>query len=696
MPTPHTSVSPLPRRALAAIIAAIATVALPALAQPTESLQTAPAPAGKDPLPAAISATAIVPPDQEDQALPTLLQSLTPDEQAYFQHVVTLSSPFFEGRAPGHRGNALAADYVEHFLRALKFNPVFPTPDAGQPGPLSFRQRFPAGTDLKLTAQRLAQLSPNDAAPTELTPGTDFNVLGISATGEVTAPITFVGYAIQNGPEGYSTFTDTDRLDGQIAVLLRFEPKNEKGASRWANEGGWSPAAGLAAKLQAVASRGAAAIILVNPPNADDPRVDQLDDYRSFRRGTPSQSVPVLMLSIPAADRILQSAGTSLAALTTAADQRGGITPLPNTRLALSAGIERIAVDADNVAAVLPGRGSLADEFLIIGAHLDHLGQGHFGSRDAQGSGKLHPGADDNASGTAGLLLAAQRLRAAMDALPPDQPARSILFIGFNAEESGLIGARYFVSHSPIPAAKTYAMLNMDMIGRVRNGHLDVSGTGTAEGFADLLQPHFARSGLNVRSLPGGQGPSDHAAFYASEVPVLHFFSGITPEYHMPTDTYPTINPRGGTRTAHLVSNIALALATRAEPLTFTRSSGQSIDLTPPSANPHGQPGQLPQAAGPGMGGVRVRFGIAPGSYSDDKPGIEVGDVYPRTTAADIGLKTGDRMTAWNGEPLRDVEGWMKFLSAAKPGDQVEITWIRDGQEMKAKGTLKARDRGDR
>jgi hypothetical protein len=670
--------------------------AQPAAAR-TTSAQPAPAP-GASPAPASAASS-------DQLALPKLLQSMTPAEQAYTQHLITLTNPYFEGRAPGLAGNQRAAEYVEFHLTKLGLLPAFPKTDKAADGSekatprASYRQTFAAGSETFVSREVFTIAPPGGGAGVTLSPGKDFNVLSIAGNAQAEGEVVFVGYAINDGPDNYNTFAEGDDLTGKIAMVLRFEPKNEQGKSRWNPEGGWSPAAGLAPKLQRIAQRGAAGVILVNPPGADDPRVNQLEDVRSMRRPGPALSVPVVMMSTAQAANLAGLAGKDLNTLTRGADDRGGITPLTGPKVTLATGLERRTIDADNVGAVLPGRGNLADQFVIIGAHMDHLGYGASGSRDANPAGKLHPGADDNASGTSGLLLAAAKLAEHYKSLPADANARSVLFLGFNAEESGLIGSRYFVRNSPLPASAAYVMLNMDMIGRLRDSKLEVSGVGTAEGFADLLKPFFDASGITVRTLPGGQGPSDHASFYAAEVPVLHFFTGLSREYHMPTDLYPTINYRGAVQVVDLVVNVAKAMGTRAEPLVFTRASGPSVNLTnPDEPAPPGGPGARrdPGASGPGMGGVRVRFGISPGSYSDDKPGIEIGEVFPNTTAAEIGLKAGDRMIKWNTSALTNVESWMSSLAQAKPGDEVEITWIREGQQMTGKGKLKARDRGDR
>jgi hypothetical protein len=332
--------------------------------------------------------------------------------------------------------------------------------------------------------------------------------------------------------------------------------------------------------------------------------------------------------------------------------------------------------------------------------------------------GKLHSGADDNASGTAGLLIAAKRLRAQYDALPADANVRSVLFLAFNAEEGGLIGSRYYIGHAPIPAERTTAMLNMDMIGRVRNGRLEVSGVGSAEGWAEWLKESWDRSGqsegtkLTVRTLPGGSGPSDHASFYRAGIPVLHFFTGLHADYHLPTDLYPTVNTPGAVAVVGTVLDVVTRLAARVEPLEFKRSSGPSIDMainrddpraraadptpgaTPaaaPAADPHGgaAPGAAPAPGG--MGGSRVRFGIAPGDYTGEGGGVEVGEVFPGTSAAEAGLKAGDKMMSWNGKPTPTVEDWMPMLSGAKPGDVVEIVLRRGSETLTVKATLKAR-----
>ncbi len=621
------------------------------------------------------------------------LAALSDHERTYHQHVTTLSSPFFEGRAPGTRGNQLAAEYLEFYFKAAGLKPGIPASVEG--GEASFMQPFQAGSEIKAATQRVAFASPN-MPPVELKPGTDFNVLGTSGDGSATGTIAFVGYGIQDGPNGYSTFKD-ENLEGRIAMLLRFEPMDEQGRSKWGKGNGWTGASALRGKLQTVADRKPAAIVLVNPPGADDPRVGRLETIRTSQQGR-ALSIPIIMVSVEQAEEMVKIDGKTLMGLRKEADERGGVTVLPGARVSLDVAVKREPNKTQNVVGVLPGKGALAEQYIVIGAHYDHLGYGYFGSRAGQrAAGTLHPGADDNASGTAGLLMTAQIMAERYAAMPAGASARSIVFIGFSGEESGLLGSAHFIRNTPIKAEQVTAMLNMDMIGRVRFNKMDLTGTGSAEGFDDLLQPLIDASGLTVRKLPGGSGPSDHATFYRANIPVLAFFSGIHRQYHMPEDFWWTVNTPGAMKVVDLAVKTAEMIVMRPEPLKFTTASGPGVSFDDPSET---ETAKKDEPAGdmqaPRAGPVRIRFGIAPGTYDDDKPGVEIGDVYAGTSAAEAGLKTGDRLTKWNGQEIKGVEDWMPMLSKHKPGDKVEIVYVRDGQEITATCTLKARDQGDR
>jgi len=621
-------------------------------------------------------------PARADGAIAGLLQSKGEHVQEFHSHVVTLSNYFFEGRAPGTAGGEIAAQYLEFYFRRYGLGPVFDeeieTP-GGQtvltPG-ASYQQVFTVAGDTIVTAEEVAWSA--DGRTRTLTAGEDFNVLGVSGNAEVSGPLTFVGYSIPAGPGGYSSYPDDVNLEGRIAVVLRYEPITEAGKSRWSTrDTGWSNYAALSPKLQAAADKGAAGVILVSPPGADDPRAARLETVSSTRIGG-AMDVPVIMMTTEAVDELIRAAdadGRSLYDLRRMADEGAAIVHLDSAEITIDAGVERLRTPTTNVAGLLPGRGDLADEFIVIGGHYDHVGYGHFGSRwGARGAGHIHPGADDNASGTAGVLLLARVLSKMYAELPEDQPVRSIVFMGFGAEESGLNGSRYFVQNPPMSIggiSNVVAMINMDMIGRLREGALSLGGTGTAIGFEDWLAPYLAESGLNVTTSRGGTGPSDHASFYNAGVPVLFAFTGLHTEYHTPDDKAHTINYAGGVAISALVGRIAMALATEPERLVF-QSTGTRT-----------QAGTLR--------GVSVQLGIVPGDYSDDRPGVMLGGVTPGTSADDAGLKAGDRILRWGGEEVADIGAMMQRLADHKPGDVVTIVIERDGEEMSVDVTLKPR-----
>lgn len=611
------------------------------------------------------------------------------DDALRFQQIVTaLADPFFEGRSADTRGNTFAAEYVRFYFERAGLTPAFDpsaapattatTASGGRTKPIiesapGWFQSFdvPGEVEVKDAAATLTGAADAPA----LVAGKDFNPLGFSGNGVASGPIVFVGFSISGGPDGFSSYGAHDDLTGKIAVLMRYEPFDEKGKSKWSTFDGWSRHAALMEKVGEAASRGAAGIVLINPPGADDPRASKLETTASTRFGRPI-GVPAIMLSNDAAAALVRATGetSSLAQLRDVATTAGhGPIALGQTMLEIRVQMERARMATRNVGGIVPGRGSLASEFVIVGAHYDHVGYGYVGGSNPGNQGKLHPGADDNASGTAGLILLAERFKAMYDAAPADQPARSLLFLAFSAEEMGLLGAEHWVKNASVDAAKIEAMINLDMIGRLKDDKLEVSGMGTAEELSALVKPIFDASALDVKVSQSGMGPSDHAAFHRAGVPVLHFFTGVHADYHNPSDLPHKINYEGGVRVVDVIEDTVVTIATRQGDLTAKQTSGP----------------QMPR------GRARVRLGIMPGDYSNDLPGVLVGDVYPNTSAGKAGIKKGDRLVRWAGEELADAGAMMQRLVDAKPGDVVEVVVVREGQEVTLPVTLLAKPEGE-
>lgn len=319
-----------------------------------------------------------------------------------------------------------------------------------------------------------------------------------------------------------------------------------------------------------------------------------------------------------------------------------------------------------NVIGLLPGSDAqLMNEWIIIGAHYDHLGYGEHGSTERRRSSGIHNGADDNASGVAVLLEAAGRLKAA-------RPARSIAFIAFTAEESGLIGSARFVAKPTIELSRVRAMLNLDMVGRLKEGGLIVYGTGTATEWPALVAEATATEGVQFAAQPEGYGPSDHSSFYVKDIPVLHFFTNNHVDYHKPTDDWQRIDVAGLQTVAAVVTRIAGQLAAPDQAMTLVRGAGRA----------QGQPGE--------NRGYGAYLGTIP-DFSPVPRGVKLSGVTAGSPADRAGLKAGDVIIRFDREEIVDLQGMTDALRARKPGDDVSVTVLRDGKEVTITARLGAR-----
>jgi hypothetical protein len=606
--------------------------------------------------------------DAASANLRQLFEDLGADAIEWYQHVQTLSNPWFEGRAPGSEGHDRAVDYVEWWMRHYGLSPAFTGGSAGTPP--SYRQTF------ELTGrERQVRTASVTVDATNLVRGTDYAVMGSSGTGSLTAPLAFAGYAISAGEEGYTSFDGDEDIRGRVVLFMRYEPLDAEGKSRWAGNR-FSQWSNLGGKLAELAKRGAAAIVMINPPGAKEGKTE-LESLRTSRWGN-DLSIPFIQIDADRADAIVRKAdpeGRGLLDLRKLCDE-GTLKDFAmrdSVRMTLEVEVGDGSVPATNVAGVLEGKGSLKDEWVVIGGHLDHVGMGQFGS-DPANRGQLHPGADDNASGTAAVIILARQLAAEYEKAGDEASLRSVLFIGFSAEESGLDGSRYFARNPSVPVDRMSLMLNLDMIGRLRSDTIAVGGTESGENLMAMLEPIFRSSGLEIHADPSGRGPSDHASFFNAGVPVLFFFTGTHDIYHRPGDKGHTVNPAGAVKVMNLVRTVALAAAKGER---IRHQSGES-------------------RATPDRGYAAVRLGVMPGMGDTDVDGVLVESVSADTSAADAGIRPGDIMLSWNGKEMTTTGEMMANLREHKPGDEVIIRIRRDGKEMDLTVKLKAgRPRGE-
>ncbi len=607
----------------------------------------------------------------QDAKIKEALEAVDSDVRLFNDHLMFLASPYLGGRLPGTPGMEIAKDYIEHFMIEAGLKPAFAVERDGEIiDRASYRQAFPLGGTSEVTKSEVGAFVNGEQLT--LVADEDYKVTGMGGSGTVAAPITFVGYAINSDTHDYASFDDGDSLEGKIAMVLRFEPMDGDGSSLW-NDGAWSNEAAFNTKIRAVADRNPEAIILVNTPGANDPRVGTLlgannAGGRVFRDG------PVIHMSAEAASRLVMAGSEhTLMELRKMADEGRAIVDLDGI-LTIDAAIERKSLMAENVGGLIPGKGSLANEIIVIGAHADHLGMGAFGSRasnrEDRGT-KLHPGADDNASGTAGILLIAKWLSEQYAELPDDANARSVLIVAFSGEESGLNGSRYYVENPIESLDQHYMMMNFDMIGRILNKRLSVTGSTTADGFEEWLDPFFDDSGLEIVKPAGARGGSDHLPFLQKKVPILFaIIADFHGDYHTPADISEKINRVDAVKASRLFSDIAFGAAQRPETLVWA------------DATPNRQP------AGGGRQGIRVRVGIMPGNYDGEGGGVLLDAVTEGGPADAAGLRAGDRIVRWDGQKVTDVTEWMGMLRKHRPGQVVNVGVNRDGEEVTLKVEL--------
>jgi hypothetical protein len=319
-----------------------------------------------------------------------------------------------------------------------------------------------------------------------------------------------------------------------------------------------------------------------------------------------------------------------------------------------------------NVVAVLEGSDpALRSEYVVLGAHHDHLGHGEvFGSlagpEDA--GDDIHNGADDNASGVGALLAVAEALAA-------DPPARSVIFITFSGEEFGLLGSAHYLRSEQSPA-NIVAMVNLDMVGRLGDQPLIVNGTGTAEEWGAILDSLESTTGIPLARSPDGYGPSDHTSFYAQDIPVLHFFTNVHGEYHRPSDEWELVDAEGLERVAGLVEGVIRSVGDRPSPIVHIAGAG-----TPP---------------GQQAGGYGAYLGTVP-DFAPVDFGVRLSGVSGGSPAEEAGFRAGDVLIRLGTFEVGDLYALTEALQSLQPGDQVDAVLLRDGVEMTVPVTLRQR-----
>jgi hypothetical protein len=334
-----------------------------------------------------------------------------------------------------------------------------------------------------------------------------------------------------------------------------------------------------------------------------------------------------------------------------------------NARSAIVAHSGGAELATQNVVALLPGaEPALRGQVIVIGAHIDHLGRSKTGALDPEAGDVIRNGADDNASGTAAVLELARLFRG-------HPTRRSILFVNFSGEELGLLGSKYFVEQSPVPIDSIVAMLNFDMIGRMRGDSVIVYGVATATELPEVIASANTKVGLTVRGVGDGFGPSDHSSFFVRGIPVLHFFTNLHGDYHRASDDADKINAGGTTRVIALAERVVRTIDGRNDRLTFVRS------VTP-----------APLAGA--RTGSNVYLGSIPDMSAPDVKGLRLTGVRAGSPADSAGMKAGDVVVEFGGKVVSDLQTYSDALYAHQPGDEVDIVVLRNGERLKLRVRL--------
>ena len=589
---------------------------------------------------------------------PAASQGLAPTADCFSALTAALADDGLEGRGVGGDGLQKSATYLEDRFKAAGLSPV----DG------SWRQKLEVTTGVALAEGNTL----SDAAGA-LTLESDWSPLGFSASGEFSGDLAFIGYGIRAPELGYDDYAGVD-LKGKVALAFRYEPGERDEASPF---DGKRPTRYSDLRHKALLAReaGAVALVLVAPPAMDD----EPDKLPALRVDGPQSDagLPVIQVTRAVAERWMKAGGQDLWALRTSIDTAYKPTSvaLGSVKITGKAALAPTKAEVENVVGLLPGEGALADEVVVVGAHYDHLGYGGAGSR-APDRHEIHNGADDNASGVAAMVCGVGGLRDALSG--SDANRRTLLVMAFTAEEIGLGGSAWYVGHPLLPLDKTVAMVNLDMVGRVRDGKLAALGTDSAAEWPSILAPAAEKAGLTLNEGGDGYGPSDHMSFYTKGVPVVHLFSGSHEQYHTPEDDAALLNNPGGGQVSVLLQETLAGLLSAPTRLTFA-----------------------PPQSGPVMAGDSRGYGSYFGSIPDytamegmANDGVKLSGVRPGSPAEEAGVQAGDVLVGMGGVSVRNLYDMTFVLQDHKPGDIVELVVRRGGAELKLAATLRARPAG--
>jgi hypothetical protein len=588
------------------------------------------------------------------------LQAPSFDAERYLDHIRYLASPELKGRASGSPELEKAAKYIADKFRAdgLKM------PEGG------YQQPFEIATSSKLgKGNRFESVVAGDTETLQLEK--EFIPYSFSLSGKASGAVVFAGYGITAPEYNYDDYSGID-VRGKFVLVLAHEPQefNEKSVFEGKVYTDHSQVYSKAFNARLHGARGV--ILAFDRVNHKD-AAGELEPFGNAS-GPADAGISFVQVKETVVEPWMRAAGKDLLATEEAinADLKPRSFALPGVEVRESVDVERVVRTVHNVIGYLPGE---TPDYIILGAHYDHLGLGGQFSMAPSMTGTVHPGADDNASGTAGVLELAHYFAAG------PKPKRGILFMTFAGEELGLLGSSYYANHPVLPLDHALAMLNMDMIGRVREDKLYIGGAATGTTFRADLEQLVSKTSFRVDYSESGYGSSDHTSFTAKQVPVLFFFSGLHGDYHKPSDTWDKIDAPAAIRVLQLVAGMVQKLEDQKDRPLF-------VSVKAEESNPHA--GAITPSGSGGGGGYGPYFGSIP-DFAEPPTGVRFADVHADSPAGLAGLKPGDILIGFDSIEIRNLYDFTYALRSHKAGDTVVAHVLRGTEKIDA--TVKLTER---
>ncbi len=546
-----------------------------------------------------------------------------------------LASDSLKGRKPGTPEDAVAAAYIRDCFSRAGLKLLF---ENGY-------QKFEIVTDVIAGKNNAISFDGIMAQP-----NVDFTPLSFSAAGTSSAKAVFAGYGFDLDLDSLK-WNDYKGLDvkGKWVIILRGDPEPEKANSAflaYEQERG---------KVLTAKDKGAIGVMLVSPSDIEKSDVIM---HMQYDKSPSDAGIPVFSITRAFADKLLASMNYSIASLET--EIKGNHKPVSiylEPVVTATADVVKKKVTAQNVVGMIEGTDTvLKNEYVVIGGHFDHLGMGGEGSGSrTPEKPAIHNGADDNASGTAGVIELAQKMAANRSNLK-----RSVVFVAFTGEEMGLLGSKEFVSKPPVDLKKVNAMINMDMIGRLNpeTKTVVIGGTGTSAESDSILKTLETGRPFKVTHSPDGYGASDHASFYSENIPVFFFFTGAHDDYHTPADDADRIDYAGEVSVLNMAYDLANVV-----------SNGKRLSFREAGAK------QAPRYGR----NMKVTLGIVPDMVSTDNNGLRVDGVRKGGPADRSGIMKGDRVVSIENQPVTNIYDYMARLGKLKSGQVASVEIIREG-----------------